>query len=395
MARTYQERSNNSDLSSYNDASAGTVSHRLVADDVPGIIPISITGSLAKGGTNKEIFITPSTEPNELTWDGGTYTVKLNITTAAAKSGTAIKEVILARISSDGVTTRATKSSGVITILITSTGVKTQAVTWNDGTQNPGGSLATDRLAIIIRITNGSSTSVDSYVYETNQSNENIPTPLTPNFAVSDNPAFNKVWVKKIGKVLSDIANFVDSVVTVKHSGGGGGSQSVSDAGILTDKVSVKTGKSISDLLQSTDKVTVSTSKNILETLQSTDKTQKQKQQSITDLFLTTDNLSKSTLKTILESMPLTDSTSKKVVKAVQEQLAISEQSRKGISKFILDSIITSDAAIRSASRVISETVISFADSVVLVIKKGSVSGNSMDSPSIDSSSLGIKSMDV
>src|SRR2546422_478844 len=164
MAQTYVEKNANSDLTTYNDGSAGTVNVRKVLDIVAGGAK-TLQSSLAINSTNKEIFITIASLPNSLVWNGGSYAVNVNVNQAATR-GSFISEVILARISANGTITRATKSSGAISISLSSLGVKTQTVVWNDGTQNPAGSLQTDRLVVIWRTTNPSGTNSDVYKYE-------------------------------------------------------------------------------------------------------------------------------------------------------------------------------------------------------------------------------------
>src|SRR3989442_3098808 len=164
MAQTYVEKNANSDLTTYNDGSAGTVNVRKVLDIVAGGAK-TLQSTIAINSTNKEIFITIASLPGTLVWNGGSYAVNVNVNLAATR-GSFISEVILARISSNGTITRATKSSGAISISLSSIGVKTQTVVWNDGTQNPAGSQSTDRLVVIWRATNPSVTNTDTYKYE-------------------------------------------------------------------------------------------------------------------------------------------------------------------------------------------------------------------------------------
>jgi len=133
---------------------------------------------IGKGATERLKWITESGQPNKLDWENGTYTWEFRVITANANL--TIVEVILRRLSSDGATVKANKSSGAISVGLDTTGVKTGTIAWDDGTQNPADRDATDRLEIVFRIQNAAAHKVSSGGVGTNTTDDELVTPLEP-----------------------------------------------------------------------------------------------------------------------------------------------------------------------------------------------------------------------
>src|SRR5688572_26933059 len=110
-------------------------------------------------------------------WDGGTYTWRYRVTTANTNYN--ITLVRLIRYGSNGTTEKAVKSSGAISVSCGTTGVKSNTIVWNDGTQNPAGRASDDRFAIEFTLTT-SACGTQNIGVGTNlgSTNDEISTPL-------------------------------------------------------------------------------------------------------------------------------------------------------------------------------------------------------------------------
>ncbi len=178
MPKTYIERDTASGLTNTGGDTETTKFVKII--DLLTAASVSIAYTVAKSATERLKWITASGEPNQLTWAGGTYTWKFEVLTANANLS--IIEVILRRLSSDGVTVRASKSSGAIAVGLGTTGVKTGTILWSDGTQNPAGSLQADRLEVVFRVQNADTMAADSGAVGTNTVNNQLQTPLAALF---------------------------------------------------------------------------------------------------------------------------------------------------------------------------------------------------------------------
>ncbi|MEM2759468.1 MAG: hypothetical protein QXU32_02640 [Nitrososphaerales archaeon] len=89
-------------------------------------------------------------EVNRLDWDFDNCRWEFEVT--VPNKDLSIVEVIMRRISCDGNTVKASKSSGLIAESLGVTGSKIGIVSWNDGTQNPDNRARDDKLEIVFRI---------------------------------------------------------------------------------------------------------------------------------------------------------------------------------------------------------------------------------------------------
>lgn len=141
-----------------------------------------------------------TTEPNLTTWPNGTYTWYLVVTTA--NSSLNLTGVTLRRTSSTW-TDKATKSASMTT-LMSPTGTYSGTITWNDGTQNPGGSAQNDRFVVTFTFTRvaGAMSTQTATFSAGGSTHSRIDTPLdaapspidmTPNLQTIRNKFINKI----------------------------------------------------------------------------------------------------------------------------------------------------------------------------------------------------------
>lgn len=174
MPITYIERDTASGLTNTGGDTEVTEFVKIMNETLAASVNISY--SIAKAATERLKWITELNKPNQLDWANGTYTWEFEVLTA--NSNLSIVEVILRRLSSDGVTVRASKSSGAISVGLGTTGVKSGTITWDNGTQNPAGRQASDRLEIVFRVNNANAHSAASGGVGMNTVNNELATPL-------------------------------------------------------------------------------------------------------------------------------------------------------------------------------------------------------------------------
>jgi hypothetical protein len=147
---------------------------------------VNVTMSVATNSTEKAKWITPTGIPGNLDWANGTYTWRWNCTAIQATGS--ILEVILRRLSSDGATVRASKSSGALTaVTFATTGVKSGTIDWNDDTQNPLVRTIDDRLEVVFRINNSNVLAAATMTVGTNVvADDAITTPIIYFRSVTD-----------------------------------------------------------------------------------------------------------------------------------------------------------------------------------------------------------------
>jgi hypothetical protein len=150
LPNPYIQKDTNSDLSGYTDG-GGTIEVRKEMSEGTAAT-VDLTISIAGSSSEKLVFISSSSIPNLSEWENQTWTWKLEV--VVANTSLEIDEVIIRRISSDGNTIRASKSSGTGLAVQLTAGVKTGTITWNDGTQNPAGKQASDRIVCTFVIKN-------------------------------------------------------------------------------------------------------------------------------------------------------------------------------------------------------------------------------------------------
>jgi hypothetical protein len=125
--------------------------HRVLNQQTASTATVSI--AVPANSTATENWRTALDIPGLLDWNGGVWTWRLRVVTANADIQ--IDEVQIQRRSSDGLTLRASKSSGPgLGISCGTTGVKSGTITWDDGTQNPAGRAQNDRIRIQFTVKN-------------------------------------------------------------------------------------------------------------------------------------------------------------------------------------------------------------------------------------------------
>ncbi len=169
LPNPYIEKDTNSDLSGYTDG-GGTIEFRKEMSEGTAAT-VDLTISIAGSSSEKLLFISPSSIPNLLEWENQIWTWKLEV--ILANTNLEIDEVIIRRISSDGNTIRASKSSGTGLAIQLTAGVKTGTISWNDGTQNPAGKQASDRIVCIFVIKNNNA-SVQTADIRTKGTNDRV-----------------------------------------------------------------------------------------------------------------------------------------------------------------------------------------------------------------------------
>jgi len=191
-------------------------------------VPISF--SIAKNATERLKWITEGTELNGLDWEDGIYTWEFEVKTP--NSNLSIVEVILRRLSSDGTKVKASRSSGSIPVNLGTTGLKIGPIAWNDGTQNPAGRAADDRLEIVFRVKNSNVISAENCEIGANTTNNELffATPISVMSGTS--PVYDIIGATRrikqvhgafviIGRKwtrIHDIPHFVDKYLTKIHT---------------------------------------------------------------------------------------------------------------------------------------------------------------------------------
>lgn len=152
---------------------ASDVSDRFVLNETAGTSATSTVS--ASNSIGSVIWLTEQNQPNILTWQGGDYIWRIRITTA--NSSMTIQDISFFRYDSTGSSIKVTKTV-TVNMSCGTTGVKSGTISWNDGTQNPAGAAATDRLYFRARFASSSMTQSCGYGMNLTNNNDEIDTPL-------------------------------------------------------------------------------------------------------------------------------------------------------------------------------------------------------------------------
>jgi hypothetical protein len=150
--------------------------HRVLNQQTAATVTVDIV--VAANSTATENWRTALDIPSLTEWNGGVWTWRLRVVTANADIQ--IDEVQIQRRSSDGLTLRASKSSGTgLGISCGTTGVKSGTITWDDGTQNPVGRAQNDRIRVQFTLKNTNLLLLQTVGVGTNTNpDDRIDTPL-------------------------------------------------------------------------------------------------------------------------------------------------------------------------------------------------------------------------
>lgn len=165
---TYTKRdSASADLSNTRLLSEDESTSVEITENIPGTSSITLQWASAANSPNKE------------DWENGNWVWRFRIITSAPNN-TNLIEVVLERISADGTTVKASKSSGAISFSLTTNNVThSDTIAWNDGTQNPVGRAADDRFRIKFIVENtGNPTRSIGIGTNLDSGNDEISTPL-------------------------------------------------------------------------------------------------------------------------------------------------------------------------------------------------------------------------
>lgn len=138
-ADTVTASSNKAAWQASSGGSAGTASHTNYGANSSDVSRVNL---------NFDITIDSGTS-----WDAGTWTVRLNLTSAQSQNGCTWTKVYICRVNSAGVNQETLGSNTAVGISLGTTGVKSANVTGNAATSP----ASTDRVVVVMSITNGSS----------------------------------------------------------------------------------------------------------------------------------------------------------------------------------------------------------------------------------------------
>lgn len=173
----------------------------------------TVSDSIASRGTNVLVFYSPAGTPNATSWASGSWTVKLNVSTA--NSNDTWNYTCILRVNSAGVA-QATVASGSTSQSLGSTGVK--SVTLSGTAQSAS---STDRIAVVLVITNGHAGGQSFSFDAGNATNDTVATPLAAAYSrtASESLSFSDSATRRaaLHVAASDTLSFSESAMRTRN----------------------------------------------------------------------------------------------------------------------------------------------------------------------------------